>query len=78
MAKTPSRMKQTSPMATSSPARRLREEVSMIVGTAFPPKRREVVSDFGSHPIRRTRFPCCAIMYDRFARVKLFPIPPFP
>jgi hypothetical protein len=50
----------------------------MMVGQLRPPKRREVVSLLGSHPMRRTRFPCCAIMYERLARVKLFPIPPFP
>ena len=53
-------------------------EVSLIVGHARPPKRSEVVSLLGSHPISRTFFPCCAIMYDRFARAKLLPMPPFP
>ena len=78
MAKTPPRLKQTSPMATSSPASFLADEVSMIVGHALPPKRSEVVSDFGSQPIRRTRLPCSAIMWLRLASVKDLPMPPLP
>ena len=50
----------------------------MIVGHARPPNRSDVVSLFGSHPIRRTFFHCCAIMYDKLASVKLLPMPPLP
>jgi hypothetical protein len=62
MANTPSRLKQTSEMSTSSPASFLRAEVSMIVGQALPPNSSDVVSDFGSQPISSTRLPCWAIM----------------
>ena len=34
----------------------------MMVGQALPPNSSEVVSDFGSQPIRRTRLPWLAIM----------------
>ncbi len=34
----------------------------MMVGQALPPKSSEVVSDFGSQPIRSTFLPCWAIM----------------
>ncbi len=78
IAKTPLRLKQTSPMATSSPASFLRVEVSMMVGHALPPKRSEVVSDFGSQPISSTRLPCSAIMQLRFASVNDLPMPPLP
>ncbi|MFO0736499.1 MAG: hypothetical protein U0270_11495 [Labilithrix sp.] len=71
-------MKQTSPIDTSSPASFFWAEVLMIVGQARPPNRSEVVSLLGSQPIRRTFLPCWAIMYERFARVKLLPIPPLP
>ena len=50
----------------------------MMVGQALPPKSSEVVSDFGSQPIRRTFFPCSAIMQERLASVKLLPMPPLP
>ena len=49
-------------MATASPASLRLVEVSMIVGQARPPKRSEVVSLFGSHPISSTFLPCWAIM----------------
>ncbi len=62
MAKTPSRLKQTSPISTDSPASLRRVEVSMIVGQARPPKSSEVVSLFGSQPISSTRLPCWASM----------------
>ena len=62
MAKTPSRLKQTSPIATSSPASFFFDEVSMMVGQARPPNSSEVVSLFGSQPISSTFLPCCAIM----------------
>jgi hypothetical protein len=62
MAKTPSRLKQTSPICTCSPAAFLRDEVSMMVGQDLPPKSRLVVSLFGSQPMSSTRLPCCAIM----------------
>ena len=50
----------------------------MIVGQALPPNRSEVVSDFGSQPIKRTRLPISAIMWLRFASVNDLPIPPLP
>jgi hypothetical protein len=78
MAKTPPRLKHTSPIFTGSPERPFLVEVSMIVGQALPPKSSEVVSDFGSHPISSTRLPCSAIMWLRLASVKLLPIPPLP
>ena len=78
MAKTPSRLKQTSEMSTSSPAAFLAEEVWMMVGQALPPNRSEVVSDFGSQPMSSTRLPWLAIMYERLARVKDLPMPPLP
>jgi hypothetical protein len=62
IAKTPSRLKQTSPMATASPASFFFEQVSMMVGQALPPNSRLVVSLFGSQPISSTFLPCCAIM----------------
>ena len=62
IANTPSRLKQTSPIATGSPASFFFDEVSMIVGQARPPNSSEVVSLFGSQPISRTFLPCCAIM----------------
>jgi hypothetical protein len=62
IANTPSRLKQTSPIATGSPACFFLDEVSMMVGQLRPPKRSEVVSLFGSQPISRTRLPSCAIM----------------
>ena len=62
IANTPSRLKQTSPIATFSPAAFFRDEVSMIVGQERPPNSSEVVSLFGSHPMSRTRLPCCAIV----------------
>ncbi len=62
MANTPSRLKQTSPIRTCSPAAFLRDEVSMIVGQERPPNSSDVVSLFGSQPISSTRLPCCAIM----------------
>ena len=61
MAKTPSRTKQTSPMATSSPASFFADEVWMMVGQALPPNSSEVVSLLGSQPISSTRLPFCAI-----------------
>jgi hypothetical protein len=48
-------LKQTSPIATFSPAAFLADDVSMIVGQLRPPNSREVVSLFGSQPISRTR-----------------------
>ncbi len=62
IAKTPSRLKHTSPIATDSPASFFFELVSMIVGQALPPNSRLVVSLFGSQPISKTFLPCCAIM----------------
>jgi len=62
MAKTPSRVKQTSPMVTASPAAFFLALVSMMVGQALPPNSRVVVSDLGSQPMSRTFLPCCAIM----------------
>ena len=62
MAKTPSRLKQTSPMATSSPAAFFFEEVSMMVGQALPPNSKEVVSLLGSQPISSTFLPSWASM----------------
>jgi hypothetical protein len=50
----------------------------MMVGQALPPNSSEVVSDFGSQPISSTFLPCCAIMYERLASVKLLPMPPLP
>ena len=50
----------------------------MIVGQALPPNNKLVVSDLGSHPISKTLLPISAIMCERFANVKDFPIPPFP
>ena len=78
IAKTPPRLKHTSPMATSSPASFLRVEVSMMVGQALPPNSSDVVSDFGSHPISSTRRPCSAIMWLRLASVNDLPMPPLP
>ena len=78
IANTPFLLKQTSPIVTSSPASFLLVDVSSIVGQAFPPNNRDVVSDFGSHPISRTLLPCSAIIWLRFARVKLLPMPPLP
>ena len=49
-----------------------------MVGQALPPNSREVVSLFGSQPMSKTFLPCCAIMYDKLAKVKLLPIPPLP
>ena len=62
MAKTPSRLKQTSPIATGSPASFFFGEVSMMVGQDLPPNSSDVVSLFGSQPMSSTRLPCCAIM----------------
>ena len=62
MAKTPSRLKHTSPMATSSPASFFFDEVSMMVGQERPANSSEVVSLFGSQPMSRTFLPCCAII----------------
>ena len=50
----------------------------MMVGQERPPNNNEVVSDLGSQPISNTRLPCCAIMYERLARVKDLPMPPLP
>ena len=65
-------------MATSSPESFFLVDVSMIVGQAFPSKRRDVVSDFGSQPINNTRLPCSAIMQLKLAKVKDLPMPPLP
>ena len=65
-------------MVTFSPAAFFFDEVSMMVGVLRPPNSSDVVSLFGSQPISSTRLPCCAIMYDRLARVKLLPMPPLP
>ena len=45
---------------------------------ARPPNSSDVVSLFGSQPMSSTFLPCCAIMYDRLASVKLLPMPPLP
>jgi len=71
-------LKHTSLMDTCSPACFFFADVSMMVGQARPPNSSDVVSLFGSQPISRTRLPCWAIMYERFASVKLLPMPPLP
>ena len=78
IAKTPFLLKQTSPIATSSPESFFFVDVSIIVGHALPSNNRDVVSDLGSQPINRTRLPCSAIIQLKFAKVKDFPIPPLP
>jgi hypothetical protein len=62
IANTPSRLKQTSPIFTCSPASFFFDDVSMMVGHERPPNSRDVVSLLGSQPIRSTRLPCAAIM----------------
>jgi hypothetical protein len=78
MAKTPSRLKQTSEMVISAPAAFILEDVSMMVGQARPPNSSDVVSLFGSQPISSTFLPSWASMQDRFASVKDLPMPPLP
>ena len=78
MANTPSRLKQTSLMDTCWPASLSRDDTSMIVGQARPPKSNDVVSLLGSQPMSSTFLPCCAIIYDRLASEKLLPMPPLP
>jgi hypothetical protein len=62
MAKTPSRLKQTSPISDLLAGELLLRGGLDDGRAGLPPNSSEVVSLFGSQPMSSTFLPCCAIM----------------